>query len=143
VEHSTVLVHLGGGSSIHGGAATELEQLRHLAPNIFALVNSERLSDDASLDTNHADFSTVCRDLGIHCHVLTRRATESYFTDEAAKDVFGPSFHALQPYESVRESGQHWNKRQNWRVASRMRTEDIENTDLGEFLSTLAVSIKS
>jgi hypothetical protein len=114
-----------------------------LAPNVFAIVDSERSAEGEALDTNHAEFAEVCMDLAIPCHILNRRATENYFADEAIERVFGPVCRALQPYESAKESGRHWNKHQNCRVVSRTRKEHIENTDLGDFLWTLAASVDS
>jgi hypothetical protein len=66
---------------------------------------------------------------GIECHVLERRATENYFTASALGA--GKGKWALAPYEKL---GSQWSKSEGWKIASRMQKDDLNGTDLGDFL---------
>jgi hypothetical protein len=46
-------------------------------------------------------------------------------------------YSALQPFQSLDEAPLGWDKNVNWRIASKMALEDLDDTDLGEFLRAL------
>jgi hypothetical protein len=46
-------------------------------------------------------------------------------------------YRALGPYVSLKTASPAWGKRENWRIASEMKWEDIKDTDLGKFLESL------
>ncbi|MCK4811270.1 MAG: hypothetical protein KAS74_03255, partial [Methanosarcinales archaeon] len=79
----------------------------------------------------------TCKKVGILCHVLTLRAIENYFTDEAVKNIKGSKYKALDPYQLLKESLHGWSKTENWQIARAMALDDLKATDLGEFLNSL------
>lgn len=44
---------------------------------------------------------------------------------------------ALAPYEELKSSAMPWRKHENWRIAAKMSLDDIKDTDIGRFLSSL------
>ena len=115
----------------------ELEEIKRISGNIFALIDSEKTSADKTLSKERQDFLNNCEEIGIDCHILKYRAIENYFTDEAIKKAKGDNFEVLQPYQLLKEVKNGWNKSENWRIAKEMSKEDLEKTDLGEFLKRL------
>jgi hypothetical protein len=102
---------------------------------------SIRVNDGARandpLEQNRVDFDHVCRNAGIACHILDRRATENYLADAAVKAVMGNNYRALTPYERLKDVSPHRSKEENWRIARMMTKQDLDNTDLGRFLASL------
>lgn len=136
-DHQIVLLPLGGSSLINGSSEIELGEIKRISENVFALIDSERASSEAPLDPDREEFVETCEKVGITCHVLDRRATENYFTDEAVKNIKGSEYQALDPYQSLKESSRGWSKAENWRIAREMTKEDLTATDLGKFLDSL------
>jgi energy-coupling factor transporter ATP-binding protein EcfA2 len=136
-DHQIVLLPLGGGSLINGSSETELGEIKRISENVFALIDSERASLEAPLDPDREEFVETCEKVGITCHVLDRRATENYFTDEAVKNIKGSEYRALEPYQLLKDISHSWSKTENWRIARAMTLEDLNETDLGEFLDSL------
>lgn len=136
-DHQIVLLPLGGGSLINGSRDAELEEIKRISDNVFALIDSERDSPEDSLNSDREKFVKTCSNVGITCKVLDRRATENYFSDEAVKQVQGISYQALSPYQKLEDISPKWAKTENWRIAREMDKKDIDGTDLGEFLSSL------
>ena len=103
----------------------------------MALIDSERGGAGASLDVQRTAFVSTCRDVGIECHVLERRAFENYLTDRAVKAVKGESYRALEAYEQRASVSPVWGKAENWLIAREMTKEEIADTDVGRFLDAL------
>ncbi len=136
-DHKVVLLSLGGSSMINGGAETELAEVKRIAPNVSAIIDSERETGGARLSPGRAAFIEISKSLGIRTVVLERRAIEHYLTDHAVKSVFGDKYRALEPFQSLCDRTPSWGKYDNWRLAREMKRSDLDGTDLGEFLSAL------
>ncbi|MBA3503142.1 MAG: hypothetical protein H0T65_22470 [Deltaproteobacteria bacterium] len=70
--------------------------------------------------------------MGFRSHVLDRRALENYFTDAAVKAV-DPTGAALGPFDKPNKRA----KDLNGSIALHMSRQDLESTDLGQFLASL------
>lgn len=138
VDHKIVLVPMGGKSFIRKSSKAELAELTRLSNNIYALIDSERSSEDAPLQPRIEGFQKVCEQLDIKCHILARRATENYLTENAIQEVKDPKYKALEPYQKLNEVSPDWGKSENWKIAKAMTLQDLEGTDLGVFLEKLA-----
>jgi ABC-type cobalamin/Fe3+-siderophores transport system ATPase subunit len=138
VEHKTVIVPLGGASLINGARTEDLRELARLAPNVFAVIDSEKSAETEPLAPDRAGFATACEEVEINCHILKRRATENYLADDAVKNTFGDKYRALEPFERTQDVEPFWGKSQNWLIARAMRPEDLQDTDLGVFLARVA-----
>lgn len=135
--HKVVIIHLGGDSSINGNADADLEELAKLSNKVKALIDSERTTADAPLPNNRQQFLELCEARHIPCQVLTRRATENYFTDRAIKTALGSEYEQLGEYQRLKDANLKWNKRDNWRIAREMTLNDLQGTDLNAFLESL------
>ena len=94
-DHSVVPLPLGGSSLINAHSSDELEEVKRLCDQVFALIDSECLDADATVAPDRQAFRDNCRALGIDCHVLERRATENYLADAAVKAVKGDKYRGL------------------------------------------------
>ena len=137
VDHQVVILQLGGSSMINGKRDQELAEVKRICEESFAVIDSERKSEKDPLPNDRADFEKMCKGLGIDCHVLERRATENYFSGHAIEKVKGAKYKALDPYERLKDAVQPWEKDANWRIAREMTWDDLEQTDLGNFLEKL------
>jgi predicted ATPase len=137
IEHEVVLLTLGGGTLINARSEAQLEEIKRLTPNVFALLDSEKNSPTAELDAERSGFVETCGRVGITCRVLERRALENYFVDRAVKEVKGEKYRELGPYERLEDTEYPWAKDENWRIAGAMLSEELEGTDLHSFLETL------
>ena len=137
LDHQIVLIPLGGTSGINSVSEDQLQEIMRISSNVFALIDSERASAESELKKPRADFADNCEKAGIDCHVLERRATENYFTESAVKQVMGEKYQSLEPFQLLSDLEFGWRKRENWRIARKMTKNDLEGTDLGEFLSSL------
>lgn len=122
--------------NLNKNSTSELEELKRISTDIHVLIDSEKTSKDEALAQNRQDFVAVCAGLGISCHVLERRAMENYFPDYAVKEVFGPDARSLGPYEEKKAVPQ-WAKNLDWKLAAATKFEDIQTTDLGQFIDQL------
>jgi len=137
-DHEIVLLSLGGSDLIKSFSSIELEEIKRITDgNISALIDSERKSSNDVLSKDRQDFSDNCIKANIDCRVLERRALENYLSDRAVKVIKGDKYQALTPYEKLGEALLSWGKQENWRIAREMNLEEINNTDLGEFLQSL------
>lgn len=136
-DHQIVLLPLGGGSLINGSSDGELAEIKRISDNIFALIDSERSESGTQIDADRVTFVKICNKLAIQCHVLERRATENYFPDEAVKKIKGEKYRALKPYEKLNNISPSWSKTENWKIAREITRDDLDKTDLGEFLRSL------
>ncbi len=138
LDHKVVLLSLGGASLINGKFKHELSELTRLSTNIFCLIDSEKTAITDTLSQDRRDFVKVCKGLKIDCHVLERRATENYLTERAVQEVKSDKFQQLSEYQKLADINPAWGKNENWVIAAAMQKSEIENTDLGKFLGTIA-----
>jgi ABC-type multidrug transport system ATPase subunit len=136
-DHEIVILPLGGNQMINGGVEHELSEIKRISNNVFALIDSEKEAKDLKLSSEREAFRKICENLDIKTHVLERRAIENYFTDNAIKAVKGDKYKALGSFEKLEKSPMPWAKGENWRIAHKMILDDIEETDLLNFLKQL------
>lgn len=136
-EHTTVILPLGGNQLVSGERDAELNELKRLSNNIFAIIDSERVAAGAHLAAGRTAFVDTCKKLDIKVCVTERRAIENYFSDRAVKAAFGDSFTMLEPYQALRELSNGWKKSDNWKIARQMGIEELVETDLGKFINAM------
>jgi hypothetical protein len=136
-DHKIVLLPMGGSSLINEKREPELQELKRISSNVSALIDSERATPNAALHSAREGFVRNCNAAAIDCHVLTRRAIENYFTDRAIKAVKGNQYSALRDYDALADTNPAWSKEENWRIAREMTLDELNETDLLEFLSKL------
>ncbi len=137
LEHQVVLVPLGGASLINGGSERALAEIRRITNQVAVLIDSERVRAGEPLSADRQQFVLKCEALGFSVHVLERRALENYLTDAAVKRVKGDSYSALGHYDLLKRHDPAWGKQENWRIAAEMTRQDLNATDLGNFLGSL------
>ncbi len=136
-DHQILLLPLGGNALIRDGVEQELDELKRITTKIFALIDSEKTSNDAPLSNERAAFVRSCTKLGYQVHVTVLRATENYLSDRAIKAYKGPKYRALAPYEGLTACNPGWGKDENWRIANLMEVEEFDSSDLGRFLAKI------
>ncbi|MBU9643612.1 AAA family ATPase [Burkholderia gladioli] len=136
-EHSVVVLPLGGNSLARGGVEHELAELKRVAEDISAVVDSEREVEGGSPDPARVGFEAICRNLGFRVLLTERRATENYFDDAAVKAALGSSYSALGPYQTLKSHTNGWSKADNWRIAQDLNWDVFVTTDLGRFIDAL------
>lgn len=128
----TVLVlSLGGDDHINGDSQVELAELFRIGAPIAAVVDSEKSDADAALSKPRSDFVAQCTKLGINCHVLERRAIENYFPPQIVEGFLGEYAGSIGPFDKMPAG---WKKRDNWRAARLLSSEELSGTDLGAWL---------
>jgi energy-coupling factor transporter ATP-binding protein EcfA2 len=133
-EHEAVVLPLNGASMINATTAEELVEIRRLGAHVAAVIDSERLHEGAPLAAGRAEFLSACGKLGIDAIATERRALENYLPTMAIRKVLGAHMEALAPYAKF-SAGSGWSKSRNWRIAYEMTAMDLQETDLGRFLS--------
>jgi hypothetical protein len=78
-----------------------------------------------------------CNKIGINVQVSERRATKNYFEQNGIKKVLGPEYLPLGHFQLLKDATKRWHKSNNWRIARETEFDDIKNTDLGQFLTSL------
>lgn len=137
-DHKVVLIPLGGGQGIKGTNEVMLQEIKRITPNVSALIDSEKPSAEAPLEKAREQFAQACQKTGVDCRILKWRAMENYFPPEAIQKAYpNENFQALAPYEAKKDSLYGWGKMENWRIAREMKPENLEGTDLGDFLKAL------
>lgn len=139
-EHEVAIVSLAGTNLINADSSAELEELRKLSTDIWVIIDSERQKAGEPLAAPREAFVQNCERLGFQICVLERRAFENYLTEDAVSAVKGDSISSVGSYETLKEAGYPWAKAENWRIAGHLRRSDLDETDLGLFLSRLAVA---
>jgi hypothetical protein len=138
-DHEVVLLPLGGDSLINASSGRQLSEIKRLSSSIAALIDSERTAADTPLSETRQQFVRNCERLKIPCHVLELRAFENYLPNRAIKEVKGPNYSELAPFQLLREAEVGWSKEENWRICERMTFEEFQRTgDLFTFLSRFA-----
>jgi ABC-type polar amino acid transport system ATPase subunit len=143
IEHEVVQVPLGGTTLITGHAAAELAELKRIADGIAVVIDGERASAGADLDSDRQAFVEACEALGFETCVLDRRAIENYLSERAVKEVKGAAYRALGPFEERKSVSPMWGKGENWRIAAAMNADELAQTDLGQFLERLRERIRT
>jgi ABC-type cobalamin/Fe3+-siderophores transport system ATPase subunit len=129
-EHKVLVLPLHGRMP----QADDFEETLRITTNIAVVIDSERTEASAALRKDRQSFVDLCRERGILCKVLDRRAIENYFPDHVVKSVFGASYRALGPFEKLNAVNPHWSKDQNWKLALNWPLKEVFENDLGEFL---------
>lgn len=114
----------------------ELQEVTRICPHTFAVIDSERPNSGDPIEAGRNLFAQNCQGLGIDCLTLERRAIENYISDRAIKEVQGPTYRALAPYEG-RQGILLWPKTENWKIARAMSRQELDATDLGGFLARI------
>ena len=57
--------------------------------------------------------------------------------DRAIKAIKGEKYQSLGPYDKLSSASLSWGKQETWRIAREMTLEELDQTDLGKFLSSL------
>lgn len=138
VKNEVVLVTLGGDSMATGNRDLELAELRKLAENVYAVVDSERTTATAEPIQERQDFSKSCEAQGIKYLILERRATENYLDQTVAATVMKIPEVSFGHFD---KPPAEWSKPRNWRIAKEMSRDDLSGTDLDSFLSKLAAQV--
>lgn len=136
-EHQFLVLPLGGSSLIGAHVDPVLAEIKRIAPRVSALVDSERKSAGEELDRSHQEFLAACEKNGVHLLVMERRALENYFSQSAITSALGAGYTQLAPFERLADSARPWRKLDNWRIARAMTREQLEHTDVGDFLAAL------
>jgi ABC-type Na+ transport system ATPase subunit NatA len=136
-DHHVLVLPLGGSSGIKERSQEELNELKRITTDVSALIDSEKDSEAQPLSAERAAFRAACEENKFPCHILKFRALENYLTEAAIRQVKGPKYRALGPYENLKHLDPGWGKHENWKIAAEMSLDDIKDTDLGEFLATL------
>lgn len=138
-DHEYVLIQLGGSSLINDRSAQHLAEITRLVEprRVHVFVDSERDSEGATVTPDRQAFMANARSLGFHATASDRRATENYFPRSAIQRAFGPEFDALTPFQRLKDAPRPWPKANNFKIAREMQAEDLNGTDLGQFLAQL------
>ena len=141
VRNEVAIVQLGGNGMATGGRSIELSELRKLSDKVFAIVDSERGGAQDAPIKPRVEFEKDCKDQGIDCLVLERRATENYLDQSIAGPIMNiPDKIQFGHYDKPPLG---WSKDKNWRVAQVTSRQYIKGTDLDLFLREVAVYIKN
>jgi len=136
-DHEVVILQMGGASLINAAAAPQLCEIKRICNRIVAVIDSEKDGADAPIGQQRQAFKSACEAAGVECHILERRATENYLSDQAVKAAKGANFSALGPYERLNAHSPCWGKNENWRIAREMTKDELSHTDLGTILDNL------
>jgi predicted ATPase len=136
-EREVLLLPLGGSSMINGKIEVQLQEVKRISNSVAALIDSERSAAGAELSRERQSFIEKCRQNGIACHVLEKRAIENYLRERAIRKIKGTKYSELGPYQSLKDAALPWEKEENWRIAREMEHVEFEFTDLGKFLLSL------
>ncbi|HEY2309584.1 MAG TPA: AAA family ATPase [Gaiellaceae bacterium] len=140
-ERKILVMPLGGGQLVRPGVAEDLAEFSRISANVWALVDSERSAEDATLPDNVSGFLKDAEGAGFSARALARRAIENYFSDRAVKQVFGSDRRSLEPYEDFADVNPRWAKSDGWRIAREMQQGELAGTDLDEFLNAIAAAV--
>jgi ABC-type branched-subunit amino acid transport system ATPase component len=132
--HKWIILSLGGSTTIDAKGAETIASVCRVYHNVAVVIDSEKPTPDEKLEKKREEFIAACEEVKIKCLVLERRATENYFTDSAIQKIKGPSVSALGYYDKLKG----WGKSENFRIAGEMSKQELEATDVGQFLLSLA-----
>jgi hypothetical protein len=138
-DYKYAIMQMGGSSLLNANIAPHLEEIKRLVDpvNIRIFFDSERTSACEPLAVDRAAFIAECLAGGVIAQASELRATENYFEINGIRSALGVEYRPLEPYQRVKESAKPWKKSDNWRIAKETSMEDIKDTDLGRFFSSL------
>ena len=136
-DGKVVIFPLGGNQMAAARREVELAEIRRLSKSIFALVDSERITENGDPAPERIEFEKVCAKLRIPICITKLRAIENYFPDRAVKATFGDKYRALGPYERLSDNPNGWAKAANWRITREMTKDEFISTDVGQFLDRI------
>lgn len=136
-DHTVLVLPLGGDRVSGDSKHDQLNEVKRITPNVFVLVDSERLEANGAPMAQREKFAGACGDLGFKVHLTNLRATENYLCDRAVKAVIGHEARGLGPYERLQDAPYRWPKHRNWEIAAEMTLDEMMDTDLGKFLAKL------
>lgn len=137
LEHTTLLLELGGHQSVSEGTLELLRDIQRAGAPVAVVLDSERVSSTGEPDPRRKQLASTCEAIGVPVHLTELRAMENYFTDAAIKAALGQRFSKLDPYQALRDCQLPWSKSDNWRIAREMTLKDLESSDVHAFLQTL------
>lgn len=126
------VISLGGSETISSDGVEAIKQVLQVHPKVVVVIDSEKSAPDAEVEKKRAKFKTDCDIAGIPCLLSEKRATENYFTDRAIKAAHGANAVALGAFEKLADHG--WGKRDGLKIASAMNRDEIECTDIMQFI---------
>jgi energy-coupling factor transporter ATP-binding protein EcfA2 len=133
-SQNVAVVHLGGNSSILSQNFDPAE-VANLNPRSLAVIDSEKNSAAAAVDPRRLEFAEKCRQRGLDCRILERRATENYLPPAAIKALYSSCPDPLDPFCRVPETVQQFSKARNAEIALHLTWADLDGTDLGEAIA--------
>lgn len=131
-----VILPLGGDSMINGKRGHELADIKRITPKIFCWIDSEKDRENGVLPKNRKAFLDLCRRLKIKAHASERRSLEHYFSEQAVEKISGEDYLMPEAYKKFDQS-KYWAKEKNWRIAREMDFKEMEDTDLGKFITSI------
>jgi hypothetical protein len=143
IEHRVVLIPLGGSSLINAHSTQALAEIQRITSDVSVLIDSERRVPNEPIAADRQAFVDGCQQLGFDIHVMSRRALENYFPDQAIKATKSSKYRALDPFEALGSADPVWAKNENWRITAEMTRIDLEGTDLDTFFSSLASKLEN
>ena len=76
-DHQIILLPLGGKSLIRGPVDPELEEIKRISKNVYAIIDRERTAEGEELQPRIKEFIEACDRAKIKCKVLKLRAIEN------------------------------------------------------------------
>jgi ABC-type multidrug transport system ATPase subunit len=137
-DKSVVVLPLGGDNIIKVNAEEELAELGRLSSHVSVIIDSERQTRGAALNTQRQKFLEACKKLRFDAMATERRAFENYLPARAVKAVKGERYNALGDFERLNQRNPTWKKADNWRIAREMTRDELAETDIGRFLGGVA-----
>lgn len=134
---------LGGSDYINGSSATALGEYRRLDRPVYVLIDSERTRENQALPADRQTFIQNCEAFGYVSHALVRRAFENYLTEQAIWEVARGQSRALDHFEQLKGEGPGWSKFMVPTIVSKMQLQDVEQTDLGQFLLQIKHAVEN
>lgn len=138
IDHSVVVLPLGGNGMIDGDREHELSEVQRISPNVWILIDSEKRSPEAKVEERDV-FLALCKRLKINARATVRRCTERYFTERAIRAAFPKHQYGALPEHA--DADLEWDKNDNWRIAANMTKDEMLATDIGTLLKDLAASV--
>ncbi len=104
--------------------------------NVIALIDNDPKKGSGK---NRKNFKANCESLSIYCHRLKRYSIENYFTAKALKTVFKgqipDGFETIDPNVKLLDQINIDVKDNNQKLARAMSLDDLQGTDLMDFLN--------
>src|SRR5260370_14179277 len=98
LDHKVVIVPLGGSQLINSSRDLELQELKRISENLFAVVDSERSATGQDLKPDRQRFLESCKKVVIPSLLLQPRAIENSFTVRDVKHFKGDAYRSLAPF---------------------------------------------